>query len=116
MEPLEIAGAYYDAFRRMTDFSEVPIAETLVFRGPNGALEGAATFRGVVAGLARQLRGLAIRHQVATPERVVSVYDFDLGLPEGAIAMAEVLVIENGRIAEIELLFDASRLAPGGEA
>ena len=117
MQPIDIANTYYDAFRNRTDFSEVPLSSGLVFRGPSGALEGAAPFRGVVSGLARQLRGIAVRHQLAEADRVITVYDFDLGLPDGPIPMAEVLEIAGGEIAGIELLFDSRRLAPaGGEA
>jgi hypothetical protein len=45
---------------------------------------------------------------------VVTVYDFDLGMPEGPIPMAEVLDVEDGAIRRIDLMFDSKRLAPAG--
>lgn len=108
-----IADLYYDAFRQQTDFGEVPFAEKLTFRGPNGTIDGAAPFRSVVAGLAQGVRSLDVRHRLAHGDTVVTVYDFDLGLPDGAIPMAEVLRIEDEEITAIELLFDARRLGAG---
>lgn len=113
MSTIEIANRYYDAFRGQLPFADVPFAASFSFRGPNRAIEGADAFRGVVEGLARQLKDLTIRHQHGSAESVVTVYDFDLGLADGPIAMAEVLEFEAGEIAAIELLFDPGRLAGG---
>ena len=43
---------------------------------------------------------------------MISVYDFDLGLPGGPIPMAERLEIRGEEIVAMELLFDAARMAP----
>ena len=106
------AALYYAAFTDRSDFAEVPFADAVRFRGPTGPIEGAAALRGVLEGLARNVQGLEIRHQLEASGQVVTVYDFDLGLPDGPIPMAERLAVEGGEIAEIELLFDARRL-PG---
>ena len=89
------------------------LAESVVFRGPTGPLEGAVTLRQVVGGLAKQLKQLDVRHQLENGDTVMTVYDVDLGMPGGPIAMAELLRIVLGEIAEIELLFDPSRLSGG---
>ena len=113
MDALTIAGTYYDAFRNRTDFSEVPLDDDFVFHGPIGALEGPAAFRSVVAGLARGVAGLEIRHQVRDGSRVLTVYDFDLGQPDGPIPMAEILDVHGETIRRIDLIFDSKRLANG---
>ena len=115
MNPKQLAQQYYDAFHQKADFNEVPLAEDLIFKGPGGEIKGAASFRAVVAGLAQQLVKLEIRDQLASDTVVVSVYDFDLGLPDGPIPMAEKLCIRGNEITEIELFFDSRRL-PGGPA
>ncbi|MEM9177537.1 MAG: hypothetical protein AAGC67_20155 [Myxococcota bacterium] len=112
MTDLETAAIYYRAFEARSDFSEVPFAEKLRFRGPNGEVEGAGTLRPMLAGLAARHAGLAMRHQVAAEGQVISVYDFDLSLEGGAIPMAERLEIRDAEIVEVELLFDAARMAP----
>ena len=112
MTDLETAAIYYRAFDERSDFSEVPFAEDLCFRGPNGEVEGADALRPMLAGLASRHAGLAIRHQVAGEGQVISVYDFDLGLPGGPIPMAERLEIRGEEIVAMELLFDAARMAP----
>ena len=112
MTDLETAAIYYEAFAGRSDFGEVPFAEDLRFRGPNGEVEGAATMRPMLAGLAARHAGLVMRHQVAADGQVISVYDFDMGLEGGPIPMAERLEIRNEEIVEMELLFDAARMAP----
>ena len=113
MDPASAARSYYDAFRNRTDFAEVPLADDLVFRAPTMELRGASQFRPVVSQLAQRLQGLEVRHQLCTEDTVVTVYDFDLGLPDGPVPMAEVLAVRAGQVAEIELLFDSRRLAGG---
>jgi hypothetical protein len=112
MDAISLADRYYAAFRNKTDFSEVPLAEQLHFQGPSGTIEGAAPFRGVVSGLAQTVKGLEVRHQAVADGTVVTVYDFDLGLPDGPIPMAEVLRVEGDAIRAIELVFDTKRM-PG---
>ena len=113
MSALEIANRYYDAFRKHSDFSEVPMAEDLQFQGPTGSIDGAQAFRGTLTGLAQGVKSLAIRHQVEAEGVVVSVYDFDMGLPGGPIPMSEVLEVRDGAIAQVELVFDSARLGGG---
>lgn len=112
MDAIAVADTYYEAFRRKTDFQEVPIADDLAFHGPSGPIEGADAFRAAVSGIAKGLAKLEIRHQLERDGTVVSLYDFDLGAPDGPIPMAEVLEIAGDEIRRIELIFDTRRL-PG---
>lgn len=110
MTPQQVADLYYDAFRNRTDFSEVPMAEGLAFRSPMMSLEGAQAFRGALAGLVARFQALDIRHQLADAESVVTVYDFDLGLPTGPIAMSEIVQVKGDEITAVELIFDPKPL------
>ena len=110
MNSLSIANRYYDALRKKLSFDEVPMQDDLVFKSPNGPVEGAAVFRQMLTGLAENIVGIDVRHQFEKTDTVVSVYDFDMGLPGGPIPMAEVLRLREGAIAEVELLFDSKRL------
>ena len=112
MNPQQIADAYYANFTAKTDFSDVPMAQKLRFESPMMQLDGPAAFRGALNGLLERFQGLSIRHQLAAGASVVTVYDFDLGLPGGPVPMAEVLTVKNAELHRVELIFDAQRLAP----
>ena len=101
---------YYAAFEAKSDFSEVPLDADVAFRGPMNEIAGEAALRPVLAGLAQRVSSLAIRHQMTQGDQVLTVYDFDLGLPDGPIPMAERIALRAGVIREIELFFDARRL------
>ena len=110
MSPTDLANCYYAAFRQQTDFSEVPFAADIRFHSPSGVTEGAAPFRGMLTGLAKNVKALTVRHQLSEGDDVITVYDFDMGLPGGAIPMAERLHCKGGEIVEAELFFDSKRL------
>ncbi len=112
MKSQEIAERYYAGFTNGGDFAGVPMADDLHFAGPMMAIDGADEFRQVLGGLATQVKSVAIRHQVAAGDTVVSVYDFDMGA--GAVPMAEVLTISGGKISGVELIFDQARMKPQG--
>ena len=112
MNPQEIADCYYEAFEKRSDFSEVPMAAALRFLSPAMVLPSAEAFRGALGGLVQQFQGMEIRHQSVDGEAVLTVYDFDMGLPGGPIPMAEVLRCRGGEIAEVELIFDSAKMQP----
>ncbi|MEM7409597.1 MAG: nuclear transport factor 2 family protein [Myxococcota bacterium] len=112
MTAQKIADAYYANFTAKSDFQDVPMSEKLHFQSPMMALDGPEAFRGALTGLLARFQGLDIRHQHASSDTVVTVYDFDLGLPDGPVPMAEVLTVEHDALSRVELIFDAKRLAP----
>lgn len=116
MDLTAIARRYYAAFTDGSGFDDVPFDDAVAFRGPTGEIEGAPALRGVLEGLAQNVKSVEIRHQLAGGDQVVTVYDFDLGAADGPIPMAERLGFADGRIREIELLFDAQRLAGASPA
>ena len=112
MKVRDIADRYYGAFAGRYQFGDVPMADDLHFASPAMQLDGAEAFRGALGGLVQQVKGLEIRHQSVDGDAVLTVYDFDLGLPAGPIPMAERLQCRDGVIAEVELIFDSARMAP----
>ena len=112
MKAIDVANKYYAAFEAKSDFSEVPMADGLVFRGPMMTLDSAAAFRQALGGMMGQFRGLTQSAQFADEKKVVTVYEFDLGLPGGPLPMAEVLHVRDGEIAEVDLIFDSVKLMP----
>lgn len=111
-DPAAVAKAYYGAFRGEVELDAVPMADDLRFTSPRFTLEGAPAFRRALADLLPRVRSLAMRDQLVGRGRVLSLYQLDLGAPDGPIPMAERLGVERGAIAEVELIFDASRLPP----
>ncbi len=105
-----VAAMYYEGINGTRDLGSIPMADDLTFAGPGRSAASAEAFRGALAGLSPQVRGFAIRRQLADAEHVMTFYDLDLGAPGGPIPMAERLRIVGGKIVDVELLFDSRRL------
>ncbi len=112
----DITARYYDNFSHGGDFHDVPMAADLDFRGPLFQYADGDRYRSDCARLAEQVRSLRIRHQFFEPDRVHTVYDFDLGLPTGPIATSETLTIAAGELFSAELIIDSSPLRPAGDS
>lgn len=114
MKTIDVAGAYYAAFSTDSPgFDEVPMTDDLVFRSPMMTLEGPEAFRQALSGLMAGFKAMETKVQLCEGDTVVTVYDFDMGLPGGPVPMAEVVRVRDGAIAEVDLLFDSKRLSPG---
>ena len=108
--PLAVAAKYYEGIAGERDVALVPMADDLTFQGPGRSASNAEDLRQALRGLSPQVRSLTLRQQVADGEFVLTFYDLDLGGPDGPIPMAEKLRVADGRIVEVELLFDSRRL------
>ena len=108
----EAADAYYACINKQRPFDDVPFADGVTFRGPLNQTDGKGQLRemfgGFLAGI--EPNALELRAQLTDGETVLSVYDLEMGTPSGPIPMAERLRVSDGAIAEIELIFDPSRL------
>lgn len=107
---LLVATKYYEGIAGDGDFASVPMAEDLTFRGPGRSASSAEGFRGALRGLSIQVRSFKMRRQLSDGEFVLTFYDLDLGAPGGPIPMAEKLRVVDGRLVDVELLFDSRRL------
>ncbi len=112
MDRQRVVDAYYAALRSEIELDAVPMDEGLAFASPMMNLDSAAAFRGALGGLTQRVKGLEIRHQAWDGSTAVTVYDFDLGLPDGPVPMAEAVTVADGAVQRVELLFDKARLAP----
>ena len=105
-----IAGAYYNALAGEAPLSRVPMATAIAFRSPQLEFKDRASFRTALTGLVQQVRSLEIHNQMVDNNLVMTFYSLDLGAPTGPIPMAEQLIVKDGEIKEIQLIFDSVRL------
>lgn len=107
----EIVDAYYEAWTSgKGDFSAVPLADDFVFRGPVASFESAEGYRAMAAQAGPSVTRFAVRHQFVDGSRVCSIIDWEMSLPVPPMTSAEILEIEDGRIARGELIYDAEAL------
>lgn len=105
-----VATAYYAAFTGAGPLDDVPMQEDLTFASPRFQLTSAAEFRGALRQLFSRVQSLTINAQLQDADAVLTFYQLDLGGPDGPIPMAERLRVVEGRLAEVELIFDSARL------
>ncbi len=107
-----VANSYYAAFRGEHAVMDIPMREDLTFVSPRFTLTSAAAFRAALSELFQRVKSLEISDQIRDGETVVTFYELDLGTPGGPIPMAERLLILNGELVEVDLIFDSARLTP----
>ncbi|GAA3851991.1 hypothetical protein GCM10022403_099250 [Streptomyces coacervatus] len=107
----EIVDAYYEAWTSgKGDFSDVPLAADFVFRGPVARFESAEGYRAMAAQAGPMVTRFTVRHQFVDGSRVCSIIDWEMSLPVPPMTSAEILEIEDGKIARGELIYDAEPL------
>jgi ketosteroid isomerase-like protein len=105
---IDIANLYYEAWAtKAGDMSGVPLAEDLVYRGPVASFEDADGFRAMAATAGPLVRSMAIRHQFADGDLVLTITDTEMALPIPTMTSAELLEIRDGKIVRGENLYDA---------
>ncbi len=109
-ETLTIAQIYYGAFIGESNLSEIPMAESITFTSPRFTLNGENALRNALANLFQRVKGLEIKDQFHDGSTILTFYHLDMGLPGGSIPMAERLLVRNGKLAEIDLIFDSARM------
>ena len=91
------------------DFTSIPMSEQLRFRGPLATADTAQEYRAICRGFADTVRSLELREWVGTHDVVHMVYDVDLGLASGPLATSQTIRFEDGKMLEVEVIFDAAR-------
>ncbi len=111
----QIVRAYYDTWQNgMGSFDDGRLRELLapdfVYEGPiAGRRVGPESF---VIGLGRfvnTLKAMRMLQQLHAAGESAAVYDCDLTSPAGTFRFAEFLRIENDKIHEVKLVFDATQ-------
>ena len=113
-QALDVVHAYQDTFRHPgrpfdADRLLAVLAEDVVFESPlTGRRVGARPLLPGIERFARSVRAFRPVHELAVGSEVAVLYDCDLSRPEGTHRFAEFFRVDQGRITELRLLFDAT--------
>jgi hypothetical protein len=111
VNPRDVVALYYDAWKHGTgDFSGVPLAEKLEFKGPVASFDSAAGYREMAAQAGAAVTAFDVRHQFVDGNRVCTIVDWEMSFLPGRMTAAEVLEVEGGEIVRGELIYDAEEL------
>ena len=77
----DIADSYYRAWREGGDFSDVPFAANLQFRGSIDKFDNAEQFLAMTEKFAPMVKGYKWKAQLADDQYVASFYDFENASP-----------------------------------
>jgi ketosteroid isomerase-like protein len=87
------------------------LADDLHFKGPIEEFDNADDYIQSVAKLARIVAGTDVKKVLAQGNDVVTIYDLHTNTPAGTSNVAEWATVENGKIAEMRVFFDARPFA-----
>jgi ketosteroid isomerase-like protein len=106
--------AYYETFRHGGGAFDAArllelLAPDLLFEGPLiGRRTGAEALVPGVERFAKSVTAFRLIQELCSGNEVAVLYDCDLTRPAGTHRFAEFFRVENGRITELRLLFDAT--------
>jgi len=109
----KLVQAYYDSWKNgMASYDEARLrgilAPDLRFEGPiAGKREGREPFLVGLADFVRALKAYQLVRQVHAGDEASALYDCNVGASAGTLRFAEFVRVENDRIQEIKLLYDA---------
>lgn len=115
-QALEVANRYFDTWQNKNGegLGEL-LSEDFSFVGPIDQLDKAGMLEAVPK-MGPILEKFHMRQQFEDGDNVCCIYDLDMVTPGGTmtIPMAEWLRVSNGKISQVRLFFDASKLAGQG--
>lgn len=109
-----IVHAYYDTFRHGGATFEAArllelLAPDVLFEAPLvGRRSGAQALVPGVERFAKTVTAFRLVQELCTGNEMAALYDCELTRPAGTHRFAEFFRVENGRITELRLLFDAT--------
>jgi SnoaL-like protein len=109
-----LIDAYYDSWSHGGDsFDERRLREILspelLFQGPvAGTRVGVESFLRALSRISRSTRAFRLIEQIRGGNSAALLYECDLEEPPGTHRFAEFLRVENDRIQEIRIVFDAT--------
>jgi ketosteroid isomerase-like protein len=111
MEARELVETYHKAWTT-GDMAQARrcLADDLDFRGSIEAFGKADDFVASLRQFQGMLRGVTLMRSYFDKTGAALLYDCDTATPAGVIRTAEFFTVRNGKIAEIRLVFDATKL------
>jgi ketosteroid isomerase-like protein len=111
MDTRQLIESYHDAWTT-GDIARARscLAEDLDFRGSIDTFTKADEFVAALAQFQRMLRGVTVLESFFSKAGAALLYDCDTASPAGIVRTAEFFAVQNGKISEIRLVFDASEL------
>lgn len=112
MDTAQIVDAYYDAWKnRKGDMTGVPLADSLVFKGPIASFTDSGGFKEMAANAGVAVTAFTVRRQFTDGQVACSIIDWEMAMLAGELlTSAEVLEVRNGEIVRGELIYDAESL------
>jgi hypothetical protein len=86
------------------------LADNLDFKGSIDAFRKADDFLNALKGFKGMLRGIRLLKSYFDHDGGALLYDCDTATPAGVIRTSEFFSVDNGKIIEIRLVFDATEL------
>ena len=108
----KVATTYFDAWK-VNDFDTMRslVAEDVMFEGPLATLEGAEDYIKGIQGLSQVISEIVIQKLFVDGQDVLTWYEMHTTVAS-PVAVANWLHVEEGKITELRVAFDARELAP----
>ncbi len=90
------------------DFADIPMRDDLRFEGPLATSDTADEYRAICRDFATSVADVSLRTLVGDDRVIHAVYDLDMGLPNGPLATSQTIEFVDGRLASVEVIFDAA--------
>jgi hypothetical protein len=106
-----LAATYFDAWRTR-DFARLRavLADNVAFSGPFARLTGADDCVRGIEGMSRITTGIDVRKVFAAGDDVLTWFDLSTSIAD-PVPVANWMHVEDGKIARIEVAFDARGIA-----
>jgi hypothetical protein len=105
---LEIGEAYVTALQEK-DLKRIAeyLHPQVKFKSPITQASNRDQLLASIGRLISQMKSMTIKSKFASESQAMFVYDIDFGPPIGVVTAANLMTIEQQKIKEIELIFDA---------
>jgi hypothetical protein len=107
----ETVNTYYESWRQGGRFCPTLFYDEFAFIGPIDRFFKAEDFMAMARKLGPAVRDVKIIKQFTDGEQICSIFDFETNTPVGTIPCVEWIRVKDGRIASIQLFYDARDLA-----
>lgn len=105
---LEITNKYLTAWQRKdADAISALVHPNVHFKGPMAELRGREAFMTACKNMFPIMKDYRVRVVAETGNRAIFAYDFVCAEPIGVCRTAELLIVTDGLISDVELFFDA---------